>query len=206
MFKMIGSDGMEYGPVPTETLREWIRQGRANAETSVREDGANEWLPVANIPELAGSVPTAAVAEPAPTAAKPAAVVRVAEPAGRGQRLLAVIIDAACGAACSLPGLYPDPAIGIFLMLGLGLMLLAFQIFLLSTTGQTIGKRLIGVRIVRFDDGGNPGFVHAVLLRLGVMMLMSAVAIVSLIDVLMIFREDRRCLHDLIAGTEVVKA
>jgi len=40
MYKIIGADGKEYGPIPAEQLREWIAEGRANAQTKVLPEGA----------------------------------------------------------------------------------------------------------------------------------------------------------------------
>ncbi len=89
------------------------------------------------------------------------------------------------------------------------LALLVVQVWLLTTRGQTLGKLWLKIRIVR-TDGSAPGFVHAVLLRSVVMQFIVAIPIVghvvSLVDPLMIFREDRRCLHDLIADTAVIEA
>lgn len=87
------------------------------------------------------------------------------------------------------------------------LVVVSVQIWLLSTRGQSLGKMWLKIRIVRID--GTPvGFVHAVLLRSGVMQLLGAIpgvgGLIALVDPLLIFREDRRCLHDLIAGTTVV--
>ena len=31
MYKILGGDGKEYGPVLADTLRQWVREGRANA-------------------------------------------------------------------------------------------------------------------------------------------------------------------------------
>jgi len=97
------------------------------------------------------------------------------------------------------------------------LLLLVIQIWMLSTRGQSIGKRIVGLRIVRVD-GSPVGFVHAWLMR---EFLMSAAGfIISLLPIIgplllrpalhitdwcMIFRDDRRCLHDLIAGTKVLR-
>jgi uncharacterized RDD family membrane protein YckC len=86
---------------------------------------------------------------------------------------------------------------------------LSFQAYRLSTTGQTLGKRWVGIRVIKMD--GTPvNFVSAVLMRVIVPTLLGAVPLVgaffSLADVLFIFRDDRRCLHDLIATTKVVRA
>ena len=81
---------------------------------------------------------------------------------------------------------------------------------MLSMRGQTIGKRLLGIRIVRFGDGSNPGFVRAWLLRSLVVGLIGTLPMVGnvfmIVNYAFIFRADRRCLHDLIADTKVVKA
>jgi hypothetical protein len=51
MYKVVGADGREYGPVTRETILEWISQGRANAQTIVRfEDGA--WKALATFDEF----------------------------------------------------------------------------------------------------------------------------------------------------------
>lgn len=53
MYKIIGGDGNEYGPVTTETLQQWVREGRANAQTQVRAESSTEWQPLGSLPELA---------------------------------------------------------------------------------------------------------------------------------------------------------
>lgn len=84
------------------------------------------------------------------------------------------------------------------------------QIYLLMTQGQTLGKKMMSVRIVKQDTRANGGFSTNILLRWVVPVLISCVPLVGsifgLIDSLFIFRQDRRCIHDLIAGTIVVKS
>ncbi len=53
MYKVIGSDGNEYGPVPAEQLRQWLREGRVNFQTQVRPDGQAEWQALGAVPEFA---------------------------------------------------------------------------------------------------------------------------------------------------------
>jgi len=99
-------------------------------------------------------------------------------------------------------------ALGV-LLLGI-LVCAAVQTWMLTVRGQTVGKRLLGIRIVRVQDDANPGFVHAVLLRSFVPILIRAIPVFGLgfwlVDVGCIFRADKRCLHDLIAGTKVVQS
>ena len=67
-----------------------------------------------------------------------------------------------------------------------------------------------GVRIVMYENGKLPGFVNGWLLRSFVPGLIGQVPYVgglfSLVDILCIFGEERRCIHDMIAGTKVVEA
>lgn len=93
----------------------------------------------------------------------------------------------------------------------LGVLTLSIaQWVLISNTGQSLGKKAVGIRIIKVEDGEMPGFVHGVLLRQWVRGLISAVpcfgAIFQLVDPLFIFGEERRCLHDYMAQTRVVKA
>jgi uncharacterized RDD family membrane protein YckC len=61
------------------------------------------------------------------------------------------------------------------------------------------------IRIVTYPSGENPGFVKAALVRGFVNALIANfVPFYALVDACFIFREDRRCLHDLIAETTVV--
>jgi len=57
MYKILGSDGKEYGPVTLEVLRQWLAEGRADRHTKVLPEGATEWKAVAELPELAAGLP-----------------------------------------------------------------------------------------------------------------------------------------------------
>ncbi|MCF8204995.1 MAG: RDD family protein [Methylotenera sp.] len=145
--------------------------------------------------------------------------------AGRGARLLAAIIDgliagAAVWAAFMLPGLssiaeahQQAAARGFWafnawsLLLGVPLFLL-IQGWPLLTRGQTLGKILLKMRIVR-TDGSKVDPLRLFGLRYGVGILtgvMSGLSMIyGLVDSLLIFRGSRQCLHDTIADTKVIK-
>jgi len=53
MYKIIGADKREYGPVTAEQLRQWIAEGRANAQTQAQAEGGTEWRPISAFPEFA---------------------------------------------------------------------------------------------------------------------------------------------------------
>ena len=52
MYRIIGADGREYGPISAEQVRQWIAESRANASTPTLTEGATEWKPLASIPEF----------------------------------------------------------------------------------------------------------------------------------------------------------
>lgn len=88
------------------------------------------------------------------------------------------------------------------------LVIMSINLVLLHRYGQTIGKRILRIRIVR-SDGSPASLGRIVGLRIIVAKIPSMLcylgSIYSITDACFIFREDRRCLHDLIADTIVVK-
>jgi len=81
--------------------------------------------------------------------------------------------------------------------------------WLLFKRGQTVGKMVAGTRIVDLSGNLRPFsivfFVRYALVG-AVANIPIAGGLFSLIDVLFIFRNDKRCIHDLLAGTKVVRA
>jgi uncharacterized RDD family membrane protein YckC len=82
--------------------------------------------------------------------------------------------------------------------------------YLLHTNGQTVGKRLLGTRIVSVDDNRILPLWKVFVLRFLPVSVVSQIPgvgpIAGFIDPLFIFRGDKRCQHDVIAGTKVVQA
>jgi hypothetical protein len=64
MYKILGADQKEYGPVTADQLRQWITEGRANSQTMVQGPDSTEWKPLGNFPEFAGILPPAPAATP----------------------------------------------------------------------------------------------------------------------------------------------
>lgn len=67
MYKIIGGDGREYGPVSADELRRWIADGRANAQTRVQPEGATHWQTLGSVPEFADAL----TPKPTPTVPPP---------------------------------------------------------------------------------------------------------------------------------------
>ena len=126
--------------------------------------------------------------------------------ADRLTRLCAVIIDTVILFLPVLTLLDDPDGMSIAMAIIGWLTIIGFQIYLLSNQGQTIGKFALKIKIVRVSDGRNGGFVTNVLVRQIVNSLIGIVPFYGLVDILFIFREDRRCVHDHLAGTRVVVA
>jgi len=144
--------------------------------------------------------------------------------AGRGQRLGAKLIDALLSAVVTMPVFYfsgwfaevvdlamnrkPVPLALSLFSVGAGLAAhTLLQAYPLHRYGQTWGKRMLAIRIVDME-GNRPALARLIGLRFFSSQLIGLIPFVGkwagLAGVLMIFRNDRRCLHDFIAGTRVI--
>jgi len=154
--------------------------------------------------------PTAGVADVAPAQGSPIL-------ASRWRRLGGSILDglivlAAVLLVTRLAHWNPfDPAArGKTSLISLAVFLL-LNGYLLVARGQTIAKAALGMRIVRPDRGKVSAF-RILGLRYGVGYLVNLspaagplIGLLSVLDPLPIFLESRRCLHDLIADTIVIR-
>ena len=81
MYKIIGKDGQTYGPASVEQLRIWMAENRVNAQTLVQAEGAPDWKPLGEWPELAAHLKSPPVMGPPPSyASAPGAASKI--PAG----------------------------------------------------------------------------------------------------------------------------
>jgi hypothetical protein len=69
MFKIIGADQKEYGPISIEQIRQWIKDGRLNAQTPAQRGGEGEWRQLSSYEEFADlfQATTGTPGAPAPT-------------------------------------------------------------------------------------------------------------------------------------------
>jgi len=73
LYRIIGGDGKEYGPISADQLRQWVAENRANGQTQIRLEGEMEWKPLSAFAEFADclaqkSVPPAIASSMAPGA------------------------------------------------------------------------------------------------------------------------------------------
>jgi uncharacterized RDD family membrane protein YckC len=140
--------------------------------------------------------------------------------ASRLVRLTAHLIDLLILSATLVPfaiGLWLDVSehlppsytiTGGVLTLVVGTAWAAFNLHLLSRNGQSIGKRLLSIKVVRRD--GSPASLGRIFwlrnLVNGLPQLIPlAGQLYALLDALMIFSQTRQCLHDQIADTQVIR-
>lgn len=110
-----------------------------------------------------------------------------------GSRMAAFAVDA-IGSGLIAALLLPDPTSPLRGVLGMAVLAVE-NILLLTLTGQTLGMKLIGIR-VQAVRGGAPGFLGSCVRTALLLLLLPA----------LVFDRDSRGLHDKASGTVVVKA
>lgn len=235
MFFILGADGKEYGPVSVAKIQEWIAAGRANLHTQARRPADTAWRPLGEFAEFGAPAPVTSLppeipSDPAPIA--PVAPRPTRELGSLGRRLAAALVDGFLQWLCKLPVIFvffeifrlvaqnPDDAqhpekftplmmAAYAQMLPWLALLVITQIVLLCVRSQTIGKLLLGLQIVDIVNEEPGGPLRAFLLRAFIPSVIEMIPLLGflfwVVDSCFIFREDRRCIHDLIAGTKVVR-
>ena len=142
------------------------------------------------------------------------------ELASRLSRLGASILDSLILMAVTLPVMYftggfdvidtgVEPSWTYSLLIGLvGVgCFIVFNASLLARYGQTIGKKVVGIKIVDLD-GNLPTIKSHLLVTYATYFMPGQIPVigqlVSVINILFIFGKQRRCIHDHVAGTQVV--
>lgn len=69
MYRIIGGDQKEYGPVSPEEMRRWIAERRLQAGSLVQAPGTTDWKPLSFFPEFSATLASLAPAPFATTAA-----------------------------------------------------------------------------------------------------------------------------------------
>lgn len=225
----ISRDGQMLGEFVESQIHEGLQTGYFQPTDWCWSQGMAEWQGLGTLFQQpqARALPqpsmTPAAAAVNPYAAPRANVVRKTnvtplqrrlEQASLGARFGANLIDNLSMVACAIPfGLLSESknfeqADNTWLIAGAGLflVLLVVNCIFIVTNGQTLGKKLVGIRTATMD-GGKAGFARIFFLRFFVAQcLLGMIPLWGLIDILFIFGSEQRCLHDKIAGTQVIDA
>jgi len=213
----IALNGSQAGPFIESQIREKIASGEITGETLVWKEGMADWLPLgAVLPSLLAGPSTGNPAPGVPPVSGDWVL------ASLGSRFLAAVIDGIpilliAVAFAVVMGVsradkfedLPGPAQLAVIGGGLGALVLlgVVQMYMLVKFSQTIGKRLCKIRIYDFKTGVPADWIHTIILRILANAAIGSIpclgGLYSLVDIGFIFRSDRRCIHDLIAGTVV---
>lgn len=206
-YKIIGGDGVEYGPVALEELKRWVLDGRVAASTNVWRSDLSRWSAASGLaelqPELGRAVDVAVSPEGIPVGFWPRVGAYLIDVMVLQGIFLAIWGPAPNALPTSSNGL-PDleawlRAMSPRLQYEI-VMIIGYTVFLNGQFGATLGKLAIGARIVNLD-GSAIGFGKALLRWLGTIGSQITLGIGYL---MVAFRSDKRALHDLLAGTKVI--
>jgi uncharacterized RDD family membrane protein YckC len=218
-YTMIGSDGREYSG-SLEELREWAQEGRIGSATLVWSEADERWLVAAERHELAWDLPRPEVESESPAAL-------VFYRAGFVPRLVAFVADwmvilflvnlvvmpwreslqellKQVQGQLELTG---DAQPDLWLLLKFQLIFtalyiavsLAYSVGFQGRFGATPGKRLLGLRVVTLD--GSPLSYGGAFRRYCAELL----SVLSFgLGYLMVLAPEKRALHDILTGTQVV--
>jgi uncharacterized RDD family membrane protein YckC len=151
--------------------------------------------------------------------------------ANPGSRFFAAFVDALLNVAVAIPGFIfllslnditalrsmgeigDAPILPMLAIFGPILLFECYQWYLVSTTGQSLGKRWNHIKIVK-ADGSDAGFLNGVFLRSWICYgLLPAIPylgdlwrLITFIGLFFVFSGIGRTVHDHVAGTRVVEA
>lgn len=214
----IGRDGQKFGPYSLEEVNNHLAAGTLRPTDLAWYEGASGWAPVAGLPGviLPGAQPAMGAVPPlsppiyagAPAAGS-SSLVTASSYGGFWVRVLAYIIDGIIVGIVAfvikmLLGLvgtdFLDHAntTGNLLNFALGFL---YMTVLWSSQGATLGQKALGLAVTTLD-GQRLSYGRAVARYFALLLSF----VILLIGVLMVaFTERKQGLHDLLAGTYVVK-
>jgi uncharacterized RDD family membrane protein YckC len=215
-YKIIGGDGVEYGPATLEELRNWIRDGRVAGMTKVWRSDLAAWSPAARYAELGGEL-----------ARLHSSASSSAQPCGFWARLGAYVIDAVILGGMfyllwswlnvsqrwplpALPKELTDATFQLFMkdwqvwanhaMPIYYPLFFVYDVLMNGRFGATLGKMAIGARIV-LVDGSPIGYQRAAWRWLAARV-SDFFCFAGYVPIAV--RADKRALHDLLVGTRVI--
>lgn len=164
MYKIIGANQVEYGPISADQLRQWIAEGRVNAQTPAQAEGDATWRPLSTFPEFASSLPPVPGAAPAPAPAS--APFSGGAPATFG----AAPMDD--GGRARARSLVTGPAIALIVATAIGIAFAVLGILL-----QLLGMGMAGMS--QFQNNDNPEMARMLEMYSGAMgIILRSVAII----------------------------
>ena len=219
-YKIIGADGREYAASTLDELRRWVEDGRVAPGTWVWNGEEQRWQPASAGPERQCDRP--AVPPEVPPVPEAPGSVKAECPMRAAAFVIDFFVMAALYQLVTMPwaeeiralqeassrewmSAKPDLMVMLrFQVVFLGTYLplrMAYFVGFHGSLGATPGKMLFGLRVIRMD--GEPlSFPRAFGRFLAELVSISALFVGYLIAP---FHPEQRALHDLVAGTRVVR-
>lgn len=205
-YKIIGGDGIEYGPVTLLELKSWIADGRVGTQTQVWRSDRARWLPAVQYQELYPEIGQIEAITSEPVREKE-------RPVGFWVRVGAYLLDGIVlylvflliwGPVKVTPDEMKDPERFMQILQPMAnrlfWMQLVYFVLFNGQFGATAGKMLLRARIANLD--GSPiGFLKAFVRWVVWYLCMLPFGLGFLV---VAFRRDKRGLHDLVTGTKVI--
>ena len=101
MYKILGGDGKEYGPVTAEQIRQWVRENRLNGQSMAQGADSTDWKPLSAFPEFAPLFAASSSPPPIPAGVTPIAA--TTSPTARPQVPTYLVPAILCTLFCCLP-------------------------------------------------------------------------------------------------------
>jgi uncharacterized RDD family membrane protein YckC len=207
----VAVDGESRGPYSHDQIAGQVRGGQIDAATLMWKEGMTDWAVAEQVLAGTGLLTQAPGLTPPlpPDAAHSAAAPEIQTPviAAYGRRLAASLID---GFVLFVPvmvlvmlphTLLPDiSAFAVGELLALATSVAYYTLLQGRAEGATVGKRAVGIRVVR-DNGEGLGIA----LALGRYVLLALFGMLLIPYLVPLFNSHRKGLHDMICGTVVIE-
>ncbi|HEY2951566.1 MAG TPA: CD225/dispanin family protein [Verrucomicrobiae bacterium] len=107
MYKIIGADREEYGPVSADQIRAWLIEGRADGRTMAQAAGSVDWRPLSAFPEFEAALAGASAARASAPPPVTPPVAGASLPSDVPTYLLpAILITVLCACVLGFPAVY----------------------------------------------------------------------------------------------------
>jgi hypothetical protein len=155
MYRIQGSDNKEYGPIPAETIRQWIGERRLNEATPACLDGEGVWKTLGQFPEFAGVL--AANSRPPAMAGNPDPMASLgADPdAARARALAMVQAPAMCLLIFALVSVVACLALGAMTLSGVDLNQGMMKLFKINPPAPSAGQEATQRQFARISGVAN---------------------------------------------------
>lgn len=195
------------GPFSEHEIAEMIELNLLSKTDLVWKEGMADWKPLSEVSgaeEALHRMDKRAQAANVPQYDK-------SRPADPSRRIIAKLIDGFLTVLTFIPVIViplNESNMGAIFFLSFLAVLAFVQISMLTAFGQSVGKKVMRIKIVKVIDGQVANFTSAIFLRMSISGFFYGIPGLGLLlatgSLVMLFLHGGRCVHDYLAGTRVV--